>query len=119
MAACLTHVPLSLLRPSLTFPMSSTRNADAASITPYPPGITPGRSGGTHGESSDLSSPSKSRKGPKPRVRADRSSRLDEERFNVGPVSPRNTSASRNISRRATRNSRQDRLVIADVNDGA
>lgn len=117
MAACLTHVPLSLLRPSLTFPMSSTRNADAASITPYPPGITPGRSGGTHGESSDLSSPSKSRKGPKPRVRADRSSRLDEERFNVGPVSPRNTSASRNISRRATRNSRQDRLVIADVND--
>ncbi|KAF6764298.1 hypothetical protein DFP72DRAFT_1163303 [Ephemerocybe angulata] len=98
--------------------MSSTRYADAASLTPFPPGISPGRSASGAPESSDLSRHSRSRKGgAKPRPRAERSSRPDEERFNVGPISPRNTSAARTSTRRGARNSRQDRPGLSDLND--
>lgn len=93
----------------------SSRTPGAASLTPYPPGIVPGRGASSYPDSPD-SKGSRNRKGAKPRARVDRSSRPEEERFNVGPLPPRSTGGARNSTRRSRRD-RQDRSVLAGLND--
>lgn len=93
--------------------MSSRRIPDAASVTPFPsgpPGIVSGRS--PTGASESPERPSRTRKGARVSRRVDRSSRPEEERFNIG--APRNT----NGARHSTRRSRRDRPVLSDCNDG-